>query len=69
MSAFDRIVQPLRDEQSLARKERLRLGTYVIGKSSRFALTRHEGDRVFRFPWQRPRGGWCFGRYIVWWSK
>lgn len=42
---------------------------YLIGNpDSRFAITHARGIRHWRFPWQRPRGGWWVGPIIVWWS-
>lgn len=70
MSEFDRIVAPLRAEQSEQRKDRLQVGRYVLGHpGGRYALTAHRGQLRFHLPWQWPRGGWWIGRYIVWWGK
>lgn len=42
---------------------------YILGNpESRFAITRVRDIREWRLPWQRPRGGWCVGSIIVWWS-
>jgi len=42
---------------------------YLVGSpATRFAVTKAK-DSSWRFPWQRPLGGWRLGRLIVWWSK
>jgi hypothetical protein len=43
------------------------VGTYTFGSvETRFAVTHHPRPR-WRFPWQKPNGGWWLGHRIFWW--
>lgn len=42
---------------------------YLIGNpSTRFAITKLK-TWTWRFPWQRPLGGWALGPIMLWWSR
>lgn len=42
---------------------------YLVGNpSTDFAITKAP-YWAWRFPWQKPNGGWIIGRLIVWWSR
>ena len=68
-SEFDLTLTPRRDERMRRFVIKHNVGEPFLGSmESRFAVYRYPRS-CWRFPWQRPRGGWALGRYIAWWSR